>query len=98
MLVVGVGFSMLMWFITENHSAAQEATVVKDTLGSLLHLYSKVQLFFWGFVFRYRDNYLSHRFSVEQFGVLSIPTLSHFLFCVKSSWQRVTKSGLFPAP
>lgn len=40
-------FGKLMWFIIENHSAAQEAAVVKDSLGSLLHLDREVELFFF---------------------------------------------------
>lgn len=46
-MCVGGGFGELMWFIIENHSAAQEAAAVKDSLGSLLHLYTEVALFFF---------------------------------------------------
>lgn len=100
--VCGGGFGELMWFIIENHSAAQEATVVKDSLGSLLRLY-KVELFF----FRLKQTGMQGQLQLPESLFLrgrlwpvmsSSPTLSHILFCVKSSWCWVTKSSLFPAP
>lgn len=39
---VGGGLTSLMWFIRENHIAAKEATVVKDSLGSPVYLYREV--------------------------------------------------------
>lgn len=39
---VGGGLTSLMWFIRENHSAAKDATVVKDSLGSPVYIYREV--------------------------------------------------------